>query len=199
MKITEQQQPTTIIQLSGGIDSAYVLYEWLKNNPNEYCLVHHIKLKNHEGRISMESKAVKSILKWLTDNGITNYIYLESGFDYGNLGFIIKDVEVCGFFLGVIIRNNKWTKIKEILMPIYKPEAGKRHTRAQNIRKMVGFNKKYIEVKFPIKHLEKVDVLKMIPKDLFELCWWCRTPVESNVCGKCKTCKEVQDALAKID
>ena len=146
----------------------------------------------------MESNSVKSILKWLTDNGLTNYIYLESGFDYGNLGYIIKDVEVCGFFLGVIIRNKNWTKIKQILMPIYKPEAGERHNRGQNIRKMVGFNKD-IEIKFPIKHLEKIDVLKMIPKDLFELCWWCRTPIESNVCGKCNTCIEVQDALTKLN
>jgi len=50
-------------------------------------------------------------------------------------------------------------------MPIYKPEAGERHTRGQNIRKMVGFNKKDIKLKFPIKHLEKIDVIKMMPKN----------------------------------
>jgi 7-cyano-7-deazaguanine synthase in queuosine biosynthesis len=183
---------TTIIQLSGGIDSAYVLYDWLKNNPDEKCIVHHINLKNHEGRAEREGVAVKNILKWLKGQGLDNFTYIESTFDYGNMGYIIKDVEVCALFLGIIVRNEKWTDLKQIVEAIYEPEKGTRHTRAKEILEIVGFNKE-ISVVYPLKNLSKADVIEMMPEDLLNLCWYCRKPVNNEPCEKCATCKEVEN------
>ena len=182
-------EPSTLIQLSGGIDSAYVLWHWLKNNPNDICLVHHINLINHEGRNSVESKAVKDILNYLEQSGMGNYIYLENTFDYGNLSFIIKDVEVCGFHLGLIIRNPRW-HIKEILLPIYGHET-KREAVRRKLVDLVSYQKKVL-LTYPLMGRNKGDVMAEMPKELLNLCWYCRTPKNSQPCGTCKTCKEVE-------
>lgn len=182
-------QPTTLIQLSGGIDSAYVLYKWLKENPNEYCLVHHINLINHEGRNKFEKKAVYDILAWLDENGLKNYFYLENTFDYGNLSFIIKDVEVCGFHIAVILRNPRWSSVKKVLLPIYNNETKREKTR-RGIIKLVTYHKE-VELIYPLKETNKHEVMDVMPSELLKKCWYCRTPKYDLPCGECKTCKEV--------
>ena len=188
------KSPEALIQLSGGIDSTYVLYDWLRNNPDKSILVHHIHLKNHESRLEHEKVAVNNILDYLRKHGYNNFIYLESGFDYGNLGWIVKDVEVCGFFLGVILRNKRWSNLKQILLPIYKPEAGLRHKRAERIRNIISLQRP-IEVLYPLLEFTKEDTIKALPKELLDLTWYCRKPVNGKVCGECITCVEVNHLL----
>jgi 7-cyano-7-deazaguanine synthase in queuosine biosynthesis len=190
------KKTTTLIQLSGGVDSTYVIYDWLKNNPNEKCIIHHINIKNHEGRIEKEREAVKKIISWFKANKLDNFTYLESSFDYGNVGYIIKDVEVCSMFLGIIVRNKKWVDLKRIVQSLYKPNGGERHERARKILDVVGYNKK-LEVLYPLEKITKKDVINKMPKDLFELCWWCRKPVNKEPCKVCATCMEVELALKK--
>ena len=190
-------KPTMLVQLSGGIDSAFVLWDWLKNNPNEICLVHHINRKNHEGRLELEKIAVNNILNWLSANGLDNFIYVESGFDYGSLNYIIKDVEICGFFLGVILRNPKWASIEKILMPIYGDINSAREVRKRKILDIVSYDKK-VRIEYPLKYLSKADVINKIPKKLLELTWYCRKPKNKLPCGDCYTCNEVRDGLEII-
>jgi hypothetical protein len=187
-------KPVALIQLSGGLDSTYCLYDWLKNNPDKFIVVHHINLINHEGRCDLEKKAVYNILNWFDSKGLNNYFYLENTFDYGNLRFIIKDVEVCGFHIGAILRNKRWKSINEVIMPIYEPEIANRQKRAAAIAKLVSMRKNLL-LSYPIKNKTKSFVLDGMPKELINLCWYCRNPVNSKTCGKCKTCKDVQ--LAK--
>ena len=193
---TTTVKPIALIQLSGGIDSAYVLYDWLKNNPNDIILVHHIKLINHEKRSKYEAVAVKKILEWLTGKGLSNFKYIESKFDYGGIVGIIKDVEVCNFFLGVILRAKRWSSICKIFMPIYKKENVSRQIRATKIRRLVSnqstiSEKSGIEVIYPIENKTKKEVMEKMPKELLELCWYCRKGSETP-CGKCITCEEVK-------
>lgn len=183
-------KPKAIIQLSGGIDSAYCLYEWLKNNPEDYILVHHINLFNQEGRAKFEEKAVYDILKWLDENGLNRYIYLESTFDYGNIRYIIKDVEVCGFHIGMILRNKRWSSVNDVILPIYEPEMANRQKRAAKLIKMVSLRKS-LNLIYPIKNTKKKETISKMPKELYELCWFCRKPVNNQPCKKCHTCKSV--------
>jgi 7-cyano-7-deazaguanine synthase in queuosine biosynthesis len=189
-------EPKALIQLSGGLDSTYCLYDWLKNNPNEYIVVHHINLINHEGRWVLELDSVYKILDWLDNNNLKNYFYLESTFDYGNLRYIIKDVEVCGFHIGAILRNPRWRSVQEVIMPIYEPEIANRQKRAAALAKMVSLRKN-ITLNYPIKNKTKKYVIEGMPDDLINLCWYCRKPNRNQNCGKCKTCKEVE--CAKTD
>jgi len=180
---------TTLIQFSGGIDSAFVLWDWLSRNKDEYCLVHHINLINHEGRVDYEKQAVYEILQWLDNQELTNYIYLESTFDYGNLGYIIKDVEVCGFFSGIVFRSPHWTNLKNIAISVYDINS-KREGLRRTLLREVSYGKDY-HFEYPLHRMTKKDVMKAMPEQLLKLCWYCRTPSTSGKCGKCITCKEV--------
>jgi hypothetical protein len=182
-------KPKAIIQLSGGLDSAYCLYDWLKNNPTEHIIVHHINLINHEGRAKVEQDATYSILKWLDKNGLDNYFYLESTFDYGSIGYIIKDVEICGFHIGIILRNKKWDSVQDVILPIYEPEMAIRQKRAVKLIELVS-NKK-LNLIYPIKNTTKKETIGKMPQELYELCWFCRKPENNKPCGKCNTCKSV--------
>src|SRR5690554_5062689 len=84
---------TTLLHLSGGQDSTYVAWKWLKDNPDEVLLIHHINLlSGGENRMAQENRAVRNILEFLRSEGLYNFIYHESGFNYGSLPRIsIKD------------------------------------------------------------------------------------------------------------
>lgn len=181
----------TIIQLSGGIDSTYLAYEYLRNNKDKTLLIHHIHLYNHEGRVKYEAIAVKNILKWFRANGLSNYNYVLTSFDYGNMRYIIKDIEVCGFFLGIFKRSKIYEEIKNVLMPIYAKE-GERFERAKEIYEIVSKNAE-LNFHYPLRDLTKQEVIQRMPEDLLKLCWYCRNPTSSGqICGKCHTCKEVK-------
>ena len=189
------KKPIALIQLSGGIDSTYVLYDWLISNPNDVILVHHIKLINHEKRSINEGISVKNILHWLKEKGLSNFMYIESKFDYGGIKGIIKDVEVCNFFIGIILRAKRWSSIKSIYMPIYKTENVKRQIRANKIRRLVSNNtglkeKEGVEVIYPLLNQSKKSTIDAMPNELLQLCWYCRYGGEKP-CENCMTCEEV--------
>ena len=48
-------------------------------------------------------------------------------------------------------------------------------------------------------HMDKTDVIKAIPKELLNLCWYCRTPLNNKRCGICFTCESVDKSLEKVD
>jgi hypothetical protein len=190
-------KPKAIIQLSGGLDSAYCLYDWLKNNPDDFIVVHHINMINHEGRGKFEQKAVYDILGWLDKNGLNKYIYLENTFDYGNIKYIIKDVEVCGFHIGLILRNKRWASVKDVILPIYEPEMANRQKRAAKLIQMVSM-KSTLNLIYPIKNTSKQETISKMPKELYELCWYCRKPLNNKPCGTCHTCKSVINETDEI-
>jgi 7-cyano-7-deazaguanine synthase in queuosine biosynthesis len=200
----ETKKPIALIQLSGGIDSTFVLYDWLINNPDENILVHHINLINHENRCENEKLAVQRIIKWLSEKGHNNFTYIESTFDYGNIGSIIKDVEICNFFIGIILRSSKWTSVKKVYMPIYRHEKVEtlRQKRANRLRKLVSndsiLNEKLgIEVIYPIEHNTKREVIDKMPEGLLELCWYCRYG-GIMPCGECITCMDIKKSYMNL-
>jgi 7-cyano-7-deazaguanine synthase in queuosine biosynthesis len=122
-------------------------------------------------------------------------VYIESKFDYGGIGGIIKDVEVCNFFIGIILRAKRWSSINRIYMPIYKTENVKRQIRANKIRKLVSNNstlseKRGVEVVYPLLNQTKKATMDAMPKELLELCWYCRYGGDKP-CGECITCKQI--------
>jgi 7-cyano-7-deazaguanine synthase in queuosine biosynthesis len=195
---------TTLIQLSGGVDSAYVLWKWLVENPNEYCLVHHIKLMNYEKRHDNELIAVDKILRWLDSKGLKNYFYVQNTFDYGNFTSVITDSEMCGFNAGILLRGSRWSSINKILLPIYNVDlrrskmqkGGREHNRLEIMR--ATSKRDDYEVVYPLINMSKSDVVRAIPKDLLDLCWYCRVPLNGEKCGTCFTCKEVDKSFEKI-
>jgi hypothetical protein len=166
---------TTLIQLSGGVDSTYILWKWLIENPNEYCLVHHIKLINYEQRHDYEIEAIDKVLRWLDNKGLKNYFYVQNTFDYGNFTSVITDSEICGFHAGILLRSPRWLSINKVLLPIYNvnPEyakmqkGGREHNRLE-IMKTTSKRDDYESV-YPLINMDKIDVVRAIPRDLLDL------------------------------
>ena len=186
---------TTLIQLSGGIDSAFILWWWLVNNPDEYCVVNHINIIHFENRSKKELEAVDRILRWLDSQGLKNYFYLENTFDYGNIPSVVYDVEVCGFVSGIILSNSRWDSINKVIFPIYGHE-----TKREKIRRRVMklTSKRKVECIYPLVGLKKTDVMKLMPYELLKLCWYCRVPINDESCGNCHTCKQVNDGQSEV-
>lgn len=189
--LEDHQKPVTLIQLSGGIDSAFVLWYWLINNPDQYCVVNHIELIHYENRNKKELAAVDRILNWLDSKGLNNYYYFQNTFDYGNIPDLVYDVEVCGFIAGIILSSPLLKSIESVYLPIYGHQTNREETRREVMKLTAG---REVECVYPLVGLEKLDVMKMIPYELLKLCWYCRVPINDEACGNCYTCKQVLEA-----
>lgn len=197
----------TLLNFSGGVDSTYVLWHWLKSNPDKTLLVHHCHWQTISNRHDQESKAVADILKWMDDHGLTNYKYIETTVDIKQLGVRPIDHQIIAFLTGTLLLNPKYHSIKYILSATIKDEVDRLGSILNaiwadgdairdNVKLTMFSDKKarpttvrYIANKY--KH----QLIKEMPKELFELTFYCRTPDGFKACGKCHTCKQVDQLL----
>jgi 7-cyano-7-deazaguanine synthase in queuosine biosynthesis len=187
----------TLLHFSGGQDSTYALYSYLRDNPKKHLLVHHVNL-NHkaEDRVNQEAAACKKIMRWLRANGYGNFTYLESSFSYGDLPRIsIKDIQVVAMFTGIILRTTEYKHIKKVILSWHRgevnaPEIGRGY-RVKKVLKGLDVEEDRYELLFPIEHLTRQDMAEDMPSTLLGLCHCCRKPVGNKSCGRCKPCKEL--------
>jgi 7-cyano-7-deazaguanine synthase in queuosine biosynthesis len=187
-----------MINLSGGVDSVYAAYESLKNG--EDLLLHHCVLKSRTNRWEQERKAVDHALKYFSRNGLDNYTYVETGFDYGKINYLIYDVELVGFLTGLVLRNPKYKNISKVVVSINAndPSAKDINTPRRfkaNALAEVLLDKK-INFEYPYVDITKESMVRSLPRELLSGLWWCRTPRGGNKCGACKPCREINH-LAK--
>lgn len=190
----------TILPFSGGVDSTYCLWKYLKDNPNKTLLVHHVNMKNKQGRMEYEKKAVHSILEWLQNNGLGNFKFIESGFDYGNISILHHDIVIIAFTTAVILRSPQYKNVTTVIATSNKEESSgqsieylentaKRKIRLKTLHNVAERNN--IKVIYPIYNTPKQQLIAEMPTELFELCWYCRTPRNGKPCGNCFTCRRV--------
>ena len=193
----------TLLNFSGGIDSTYCLWRYLVENPKKKLLVHHCHMKTSFNRHDQESQAVADILKWMDDHGLTNYKYIETTVDIRQLGVKPVDHQIINFITGTICLNAKYYGIKYLLLPTIRDEVerlGKRYLTAiwedsqlfrSSPRLTMGTDKRAkLQPVTPIIERYKQDFIKEMPKDLFDLTFFCRIPKGRKACGKCHTCKQ---------
>src|SRR5690606_3686970 len=183
---------------SGGQDSTYVAWKWLKDNPDEVLLIHHINLlSGAENRLAQENRAVRKILEFLRSEGLDNFVYHESDFNYGSLPRIsIKDIQICTVFSSIILRTPQFNNIKTILLSWHKGEVNDpgidRGFRVKALFK--AFETEGINLEFPISEMTRRQMADDMPADLLKLAHTCRKPDMRGACGKCKTCMEMKEA-----
>lgn len=186
----------TLLNFSGGIDSTYVLYQWLRNNPTKKILVHHIHIRNIEKRYEKEAIAVENILQWLRDHGLDNFEYIESTFDYEQAKGLCLDGMIVTLFTSLITQGYPNLKETFLCTPLdEKLRLGNqligRRNKYQILREAisVGHQLKTTEV---VIHLFKKEIIQGLPRDLFELTWYCRKPMPNgDTCKECHTCQQV--------
>lgn len=198
MKVT-YPNATTLLHLSGGQDSTYTAYHWLKDHPDETLLIHHVLLSHRfEDRLKEEKVAVTNILNYFKQNKLTNFIYEESSFGYGTLPRIsIKDIQVVSVFSGIILRTPAFKNINTLLLSWHKGEIDdveiNRGFRVRNMLTALDCVGK-IKLEFPLMNLTREDMANNMPIELLKLCACCRRPRNGKHYGTCKTCKELKEA-----
>jgi 7-cyano-7-deazaguanine synthase in queuosine biosynthesis len=193
--------PTVLINYSGGIDSVFAAWQALKQG--ERVLIHHCILKNRNNRYNSEKAATAATLNYFKKVGLTNYKYVESGFDYGTIGYLIYDVEIIGFLTGVVLRNPRYSNLDRVIVSVNANDpTGRdinnfRRSRANLYAESVSG--KSIKWEYPMIHMTKEEIIGKMPKELALSCWWCRRPKSSGKpCGSCPPCKEVLPIMNKL-
>jgi len=200
-------KPTVMLSLSGGIDSTHCLYNLLMEK-KEVVLIHHMRLYNWCGRQSHEYRAVQNILAWLRIHRLNHFIYEETAFDYGTCRQLLLDAAVVVFSAMAAARQyssiERYVRCGHIGDIEYQSNRGdvygadNEKVREEIPKLILG---RRLEPIRPNKEKTKQQVISELPKDLFKLTWYCRTPMRSSFgipCGRCKTCKEVETALITL-
>lgn len=188
----------TLLHLSGGMDSTYCLWKRLTDYPEERILVHHVKLRHRaEDRMLPEERACQEIIQWLRAQGLHNFEFMQSHFEYGDLPRIsIKDIQIVTMFSGIILRTPEIEGIERIILPWHKGEVNNdENNKGYRVKAMLqALESPKVELQFPIENMTRADMAKDMPRELLALCSFCRRPNEAGPCRKCKTCHEMIEA-----
>ena len=194
----------TLHNLSGGLDSVYCMWKYLKENPNKTLLVHHCNLINNQNRYELESEATKKVIEWFKANGLSNFEYLETTIDIRQLGTRPLDYQVIAFMNGILFINKKYQRIKYRLICTPKDEYDRlgnpflieQLTKFNNILKQPSITAKPHNVQpkliIMLKDRYKLEYINEMPKELVKLSWSCRIPNGNQYCGRCHTCLQLK-------
>jgi 7-cyano-7-deazaguanine synthase in queuosine biosynthesis len=185
----------TMITLSGGLDSTFVLWQHFQQNPTDEPFVLHINLINKgEPRYERELIACRNIVNYFRNKGYKMTFYASPVFNYGNLPRItIKDIQIVAMFQAIVLKTPQYQSINECKLGWHKGEVNSDEiNRGYRVKAMfesleVG---RPIELLFPIEHMTRAEMISQLPKELLSLISSCRKPISNKPCGKCKTCKE---------
>ena len=188
---------TSLVMLSGGMDSTCVLYKTLKETDLDVH-AHHVVLKDPASthRWKLEKKAISYIVPWLSNN-LRKFNYTESIIDTTFLNWspeeqgkqTVSDSYQILIMQAVICeRDRKITNIREGYRPansIYfkknKNCSSSRATYCEGVIKYMPTapqGSKEISFSYPVKNLTTDQVFNSLPKELRENTWSCRTPIK---------------------
>jgi 7-cyano-7-deazaguanine synthase in queuosine biosynthesis len=185
---------TTLVMFSGGLDSTALLVKLLAGGADE-LRVHHIRMINKEKRDLAEQRAVEAIVAYCRAH-YRPFRYSESGLDFSTLEAIPIDYLSIAFVacqvaidtpdcnrvaVGALATDtdiaNRSARQKRVFEEIYA---------CYRARKL---GEPHVEWAFPVFHTPKAELAAGLPRELLDLTWSCRRPVEGfRPCGSCKAC-----------
>ena len=183
---------------SGGLDSTAMLVKLLTGSTDE-LRVHHIRMQNREGRAQAEQDAVEAILALLRSR-YRPFRYSESGLDFRGLEAIPIDYISIAFVacqvaidtpgcnrvaVGSLARDtdivNRSARQRQVFEAMYT---------CYRARKLGETSVEWI---YPVYDCDKPEIAAILPPEIRELTWSCRTPVTEagrfRACGTCKACR----------
>lgn len=191
----------TLLNLSGGIDSLYCLWDYARRR--EPLLIHFCELINWTGRHKHEVQAVQKIIEWIDRHEPFRYKLLQTRYDYGNTR-IVQDKEVIGFITGTIIRDPRIAAhLQNIIISSNRQDISRTpyyvRTEADRLRLIEGVGRKRLKYIYPIGSKTKAKLIRELPPDLLRLAWFCRTPNQGRPCKKCQTCTKVLPVFQELN
>lgn len=197
-------KPDALLLYSGGIDSVQALYARAKSGlPTR---VHHVQLRNWEGRAPLEKRATQATLAFIERKFPGMVTYTESGFDYGDLRYVVRDHNIWGLVAGIVLANPKEAHVSQVIRTFHRDSvkgglespAGQAAERGwrESIARMTASRDTPVELVYPQRHMTKGDIMAAMPKELLALCWYCRRPRGGQPCHECHACHQVDAVLA---
>lgn len=194
-----------LLALSGGLDSTYVAWKWLTENPHGHLVMFHVDLYHAaEDRLEAEKAAVENILNYFHSQGLNNFTYLGNTiFSYGKLPRItIKDIQIVAMFKAIILKTPRFQRINTVLLSWHKGEVNRedinRGHRVKTMFKALEVGRE-IKLEFPIEHKTRKEMVEEMPLPLRRLVSSCRKPKEGKPCYTCKTCREyIQEGIRPL-
>ena len=202
----------TLVMLSGGLDSTYVLCRLLAETDDE-IVAHHIAMMNVEGRWQVEAERVPLILHaarriWERDVPLTC-----SRVDRRGLDFYGIDMMTVGFEAGLAAMAWAWRgdgRLPDRWTIGTCAEEGHNERRFVHVAACCRANcwpnePPRFELLLPLK--TKAEQLAWLPPEIAALTWSCRRPQLSPdaagrrrwlACGECQTCHQLATARAAL-
>lgn len=189
---------TTLAMFSGGLDSTAMLWKLLRGS-DDALRVHHIRMVNREGRADAEQAAVERIVAYCREH-CRGFRYSESGLDFAGLEAIPIDYMAVAYVAcQVAIDTPGCTRIAVGTLAQDTDEVN-RSARQRKIfdtlyacyraRKL---GEPAVSWAYPVHRLSKSEIAGILPPELLELTWSCRTPLRTangfRPCGTCKACR----------
>ena len=200
---------TTLVMFSGGLDSTAALYKLLTEG-EDALHVHHVHLRNRDGRAHAERDAVAAVLDWCRAH-CRPFAYSESALDFEALQAIPIDylaiayaacqvaIDVPGcnrIAVGILAADLDEVKRKVSEQQRRVFEAMYACYRARKLGEPV------IEWLYPVYGLTKAQVALALPEALRAVAWSCRRPVAADggyrICGECKPCRKRAEVSAQL-
>ena len=189
---------------SGGLDSTGALWSLLQDKRNKLH-IHHLHLLNTENRAEAEKRSVINIMDYMAKTH--NFKYSESSHEYPTYSYLsaknntlvraktfMFDSDLYNFIAGTICLS--LPSIRKVAIGRTKSDDSYSVER-RSIRgtKLLQLFAPKVEKIYPVGHLTKSEIYNMLPTELRDMTWSCRTPINvDNVfkeCGGCKTCIEI--------
>jgi len=189
---------TTLVMFSGGLDSTAMLMQLLTQTDGE-LRVHHVHMVNLEGRAEAERVAVERIVE-ACRRRYRPFRYSESALDFSGLEAIPIDWMAIAYVacqvaidtprcdriaVGVLATDtdivNRCARQRRVFKAMYEG------CRARKL------GESRVEWVYPVFGTPKAALAALLPSELLDLTWSCRTPVRTTTgflaCGTCKACK----------
>ena len=195
----------SLVMLSGGIDSTYVLARLLKDSDDE-VLAHHVHFINNSRRHVAESEACKKIVKYCQEN-YRPFSYTETAIDHRKLSAHGSDVAASGFEAGAVAASYFLTKSESVdrwLIGLTEEDTLPRW-RMRDAQACCDANCQNGLVPelhfFPLVSLPQQ--VAYMGDELFEMTWSCRAPRfdgdNFSSCQECPACVRRAGGRAKAE
>lgn len=198
---------STLISVSGGVDSIYYAYRFITENPEELVLLHHCEYSKKRGKFEYESFV--SLINYLKSNGYTNFDITITQNSLRGIPGKVMDIIPIYCKIGIIVKNIE--SIDRVIMPrcleeVVSNTSLKTHLgKGKTLNSFVGDNRvaqamalvriissRDIYFFSPYQHMTKKSMLESLPQELKDVVWSCRKPINNKPCGKCYACKRLK-------
>ena len=194
-----------VLMLSGGLDSVALLVNLLASTEHEVH-AHHLVLDNLEGRAGAENRALDAVRAWAADH-LRDFGSTSSNYAFhlpaGSGGW---DTTVTMFTASRVVRALGSWRADAVVTGHINPGFAELaegeavfHAAFQSRRWRPAWVR-------PLAHVtgdrvgRKVLIHASLPREVVDLCWWCRRPVpEGDVwrpCGDCHACHAMDEVAA---